>query len=41
MKMHLIKPELVYDNQADGDPVIPEDLLNPFKEEYSGLYKLP
>jgi uncharacterized protein YdeI (YjbR/CyaY-like superfamily) len=28
----LIKPELVYDNQADGEPVIPEDLLNPFKE---------
>jgi uncharacterized protein YdeI (YjbR/CyaY-like superfamily) len=28
----LIKPELIYDNRADGDPVIPEDLLILFKE---------
>lgn len=26
----LEKPQMIYDNRADGDPVIPEDLMNAF-----------
>ena len=29
-KKALEKPELIYDNRADGDPAIPDDLLNAF-----------
>jgi len=29
-KKALEKPELIYDNKSDGDPVIPDDLMNAF-----------
>ena len=39
-KKALEKPELIYDNKSDGEPAIPDDLMDSFRKGFSKLLEI-